>query len=149
MPKRSYTPDQRATALELYAEAGPSAVEATLGIPKGTVTGWAKAAGIRTFRNERTAAAVEALTTDAAARRARLAERLLTVAERAVDHELAKLATADLRDIVGARTRAIHDHQLLAGEATARSEQQHTDATRDAVVEEARSRALHLVPHTA
>lgn len=149
MPKRRYTDDERAAALTLYAEAGPTAVQDSLGIPKGTVTGWAKTAGIGTVRNERTAAATEAMALDAAERRARLAERLLTVAERAVDHELAKLATADLRDIVGARTRAIHDHQLLAGEATARSEQQHTDATRDAVLDEARTRALHLVPRTA
>lgn len=128
MPKRRYTPDERTAALALYAEHGPTAVQDTLGIPKGTVTGWAKAAGIGTVRNERTAAATEAMALDAAARRARLAERLLTVAERAVDIELTKLAKADLRDLVGARTRAIHDHQLLAGEATARHEHVTVDA---------------------
>ena len=128
MPKRRYTDDERAAALALYAEAGPTAVQDTLGIPKGTVTGWAKTAGIGTVRNERTAAATEAMALDAAERRAVLADRLLAIAEQAVDVEVSKLRNADLRDVVGARTRAIHDHLLLAGEATSRSEHVQVDA---------------------
>lgn len=123
--RRSYTADEKAAALALYAEQGPTVVQDTLGIPKATVTAWAKAAGIGTVRNERTAAAVEAVEVDAAARRAGLVGKLLRLADAALDVELAKLASSDLRDVVGARTRAIHDLQLLSGEATGRTE--HTE----------------------
>lgn len=128
MPKRRYTPDERTAALALYAEHGPTAVQDTLGIPKGTVTGWAKAAGIGTVRNERTAAATEAMALDAAERRARLADRLLGIAEMSVDQQAELIRRSDLRDVVGAGTRAIHDHMLLSGAATERHEHVTVDA---------------------
>lgn len=122
--RRRYTDEQRAEALELYAEQGPTAVQAAMGIPKATVTNWAKAAGIGTVRNAKTAAATEARTLDLASRRVVLAEKLQTVAEVATERELQILATPfpELRDVVGARTRAIHDSQLLSGGATSRHE---------------------------
>lgn len=127
MTRRSYTDAEKAEALALYAEAGPTAVQQQLGIAKGTVAGWARRNGVRTVRNERMAAAVEAIQVDAAARRAIVADRLWRIADEASALELTKLAKADLRDIVGARTRAIHDAQLLAGDATSRTEARVTD----------------------
>lgn len=122
LAKRTYTEAEKTTALALYATDGPTAVAQELGIPASTVVSWAKAAGVRTMRNERTAAAVEALQVDGEARRARLAGRLLDLAEQASELEFDLVKTAGLRDVVGARTRAIHDHQLLTGQATGRVE---------------------------
>lgn len=121
-PRRSYTDEDKAAALALYAEQGPAEVERQMGIPKATVCNWGRAAGVETVRNERTAAAVEAVKVDAAARKAGLVDKLLRLADAALDVELAKLVGSDLRDVVGARTRAIHDLQLLSGEATGRTE---------------------------
>lgn len=122
MARRSYTDEQRAEALALYVEAGPTAVQAQLGIPKQTVQQWAAKDGLRTVRNERMAEAVEAVQVDAAARRAIVQARLWQIAEEASAIELTKLADADLRSVVGARTRAIHDAQLLGGDPTSRNE---------------------------
>ncbi|MFJ2619704.1 hypothetical protein [Glutamicibacter sp. NPDC087344] len=85
MAKRSYTEEQRAEALKLYETDGPSEVKKQLGIPKGTVTGWAKAADIRTVRTERTAHAVEAVIVDNKLRRQNIAARLYGQAETALD----------------------------------------------------------------
>jgi transposase-like protein len=66
VPAAKYTPEQRAEALALYETHGPSAVTEQLGIPKGTVTGWAKEAGVRTVRTSRTREATEARAVDVA-----------------------------------------------------------------------------------
>ncbi len=128
MARRSYTPDEKADALAAYVEHGPREAAAITGIPSSTIQSWAKAAGLRTKRNERTAAAVDAIKLSAEERKARLADDLLRIAEMAVGLEVAKMPAADLRDIVGARTRAIHDAQLLTGNATSRTEVNHVDA---------------------
>lgn len=123
----AYTAEQKAEALEVYVTDGPSAAAERFGMTKGCVTKWAKAAGLETVANERTRAATETVVANGQARRAALAERLWAVAEKAVGIELSKLEKADLRDVVGARTRAIHDAQLLTGDATSRSETIVTD----------------------
>jgi hypothetical protein len=74
---RKYTDSQRAAALALYETHGPTAVEKQLGISKSTVTGWAKAAGTRTVRNEATREATEARVVDLKARRQELTALLL------------------------------------------------------------------------
>jgi len=122
MARKRYTADERSAAIALYATDGPTAVQTELGIPKGTVTKWAQAAGVETVSSERNAAAVEAARIDHAARREALAGKLTLVAEQAVDRELQLIANGDLRDVVGAGTRAIHDLLLLTGQATARHE---------------------------
>lgn len=85
MPAAKYSPEQRTEALKLYEAEGPSAVEKTLGIPKGTVTGWAKANGTRTVRNERTRHAVEAVQVDNKLRRQNIIRRLFGQAEKMLD----------------------------------------------------------------
>lgn len=85
MPAAKYTPEQRAEALTLYEAEGPSAVQEQLGIPKGTVTGWAKANGVRTVRTERTRHAVEAVKVDNKLRRQNIINRLFGQAEKMLD----------------------------------------------------------------
>lgn len=85
MPAAKYTEAQRAEALALYESSGPSAVQEQLGIPKGTVTGWAKANGVRTVRNERTREAVEAVQVDNKLRRQQLIQKLYDRADAVMD----------------------------------------------------------------
>jgi transposase-like protein len=75
--RRTYTDDQKAQALELYAEAGPTAVEKAMGIPKATVTNWGRAAGVKTVRNENAAVRMEAARLTFEERRVTLAHALL------------------------------------------------------------------------
>lgn len=80
MGRRTYTADEKAAALALYATDGPTAVADRLGIPKATVADWARANNVRTVRNERTSAMVEAARLDREAVREQLRERLLSKA---------------------------------------------------------------------
>jgi transposase-like protein len=146
MTRRTYTADEKAAALALYAEAGPTAVQREMGIPSSTVMSWAKGAGVRTMRNERTASATDAIQADSAKRRANLVHKLVRLADEALDVELGKLANSDLRDVVGARTRAIHDLQLLSGGATARTETVSTVSVDDEVAKLAAELALTPEP---
>lgn len=82
MPASKYTQEQKDAALTLYETHGPTAVQEQLGIPKGTVTGWAKAIGTRTVRTERTRDAVEAVKVDNKLRRQNIINRLFGQAEK-------------------------------------------------------------------
>lgn len=142
MARRSYTDAEKAEALALYETDGPTAVQQAMGIPKGTVTRWAQAAGVATVSNERNAAAVEAVMSTHETRKAALAEKLLRIAEAGAQRELDIINASKLRDVVGSRTRAIHDLQLLTGAATARGEH-HID--RRQALAEGEDRGLRLV----
>lgn len=85
MARRTYTDEQKAEALALYVEAGPTAVAVQLGIPKQTVQQWARADGLRTVRNERTAEAVEAARVDRELTRERLRDAMLAKALDLID----------------------------------------------------------------
>ena len=82
MPAAKYTQEQRDEALALYHTDGPTAVEKKLGIPKGTVTRWAKETGVETVSVSVTRAGTEAASVYAKARRAELASLLLDDAHR-------------------------------------------------------------------
>ena len=82
MPAAKYTQAQRDEALALYHTDGPTAVEKKLGIPKGTVTRWAKETGVETVSVSTTRAGTEAASVYAKARRAELAKLLLDDAHR-------------------------------------------------------------------
>lgn len=84
--RRTYTDQEKADALRMYEEEGPSAVQKNLGIPKNTVAGWAKRTGVRTVRTERTRAAVEAKVVDGRARRQRIVENQHRITELIQDH---------------------------------------------------------------
>lgn len=79
-PAKTYTQAQKDAALALYETHGPTAVEKQLGIPKNTVAGWARKAGTRTVRNERTREAVEAKVVDAQAKIAAFRLEVLEIA---------------------------------------------------------------------
>lgn len=68
--RRTYTDEQRAEAVEIYKNLGTSAASKQTGIPKNTIQDWAKKAGVRTVRNQKTAEATEAVLADASKLRA-------------------------------------------------------------------------------
>ena len=127
MPAAKYTPEQRAEALDLYRTDGPTAVEKKLGIPKGTVTRWAKETGVETVSVSTTRAGTEAASVYAKARRQELATLLLEDAHRlrkqlwepAVvhafggkdntyeEHELGEPTFADKKNIISAVSTAV------------------------------------------
>jgi len=82
VPAAKYTQEQRDEALALYHTDGPTAVEKKLGIPKGTVTRWAKETGVETVSVSATRAGTEAASVYAKARRVELATLLLEDAHR-------------------------------------------------------------------
>lgn len=81
MPAAKYTPEQRAAALKLYETHGPTEVQKQFGIPKGTVTRWAKETGTETVSVERTRAAVESKQATAKDRIASLRLDIIAIAE--------------------------------------------------------------------
>lgn len=109
--RKTYTDAEKAEALKLYETEGPSAVEKQLGIPKGTVTRWAKAQGIKTVSSPKTAAATQAASIDAAAIRQGVASKSISAADKAVtailtrlDTEAYKLPMKDLATVLGILT---------------------------------------------
>lgn len=79
---RRYSEAEKAKALDLFVEIGPTKAAAELGIPKGTVAAWARKDGIKTQVSVKTRARIEARTLTLQERRAKLAQNLLEDAER-------------------------------------------------------------------
>lgn len=155
--RRTYTDDEKAAALALYAEQGPTAVTDAMGIPKATVASWAKRTGTRTVCVEKARARVEAAHLAWEKRRLEMADRIGHAAELALvqcenaiagDGERSP-SMRDAKDAATTMAILIDKAQLLTGAATSRQEQHVHQATRDAVIEEARERALTLVPRGA
>lgn len=121
MPK-PYPPALRTAVLADVPEIGVSAAAKKHGIGKGTVSKWAKETGVETVPTEQVANAVQTHALRAEALRADVTARLWEIADKASRRELELLRSADLRSVVGARTRAIHDAELLGGRATGRTE---------------------------
>jgi hypothetical protein len=69
MMRATYTDKQRSEALRLYEEQGPGAAAKATGIPKGTISSWARRAGAQTVCTEETRARVEARRVISAERR--------------------------------------------------------------------------------
>lgn len=127
MARRTYTAKQKSDALDLVRTEGQAEAARRTGIPLGSIKGWANRAGI-TMEDpapDSVRMAVMVRRRSLAERKARLLELLGEIAELGAERELELLAMVesnDLRSVVGARTRAIHDMQLLAGDVTARTE---------------------------
>ena len=109
--RKVYTNTEKADALKLYETEGPTAVEKQLGIPKNTVAGWAKAAGVRTVRSPKTEAATQAASIDAASVRQGVASKSISAADKAVsailnrlDTEAHELPLKDLATVLGILT---------------------------------------------
>lgn len=77
-----YTPDDRARAISVYREHGPSEAARRFGMSKSTVTRWAKAEGVSSAEPaERTRAATQAAQMTAKQRRAKLKDATLEDAD--------------------------------------------------------------------
>ncbi|WP_087483985.1 hypothetical protein [Brachybacterium massiliense] len=91
--RRTYTPAEKAEALKLYEEQGPTAASEQTGIPKGTIASWAMRAGLQTDRTPKTAAATQAASVDAASVRQGVASKSISAADKAVTAILDRLDT--------------------------------------------------------
>lgn len=110
-PRRKYTDEQREEALKLYETHGPTEVQRQLGIPKGTLGRWVKAAGVRTVRSQNAHEATQAAQADAKALRAELSLGLLQDAKRMRD-ELWEPSIAISAGQVVEAPRAVPEVQL-------------------------------------
>lgn len=77
-----YTDEQKTEALKLYKTEGTRAASKATGIPRSTIQGWAKTAGLRTERTSKTAAATEAAASEAARTRAEAALKAIVLADK-------------------------------------------------------------------
>jgi transposase-like protein len=118
--RRTYSDAEKAHALDLYQTEGPAQAALATGIPKGTILSWAHRAGLQSDCIAEMGKARQAASLTLEARKAVLAGRLTEVAEKAVERQLELIEEGNLRDVVGAGTRAIHDTLLLTGQATER-----------------------------
>jgi transposase-like protein len=144
MARRSFTDEQRAEALALYAEVGAAEAARRTGIAAGTIQSWASRSGVATACNERTAAAVEAAQQQWAQRRVamvhemgRVAAKALRVAENNLDAGSANKA----KDAATTMAILVDKAQLLGGDATARHESREL---RNQLLEQARSHSTGL-----
>lgn len=135
MARKLYDDGVKQQALELYATEGGAAASAATGVPRGTIKSWASRLGVDPPAAERSKARRDAVVArverTVAERKVALVTKLGEVAEMGVDWAARMLESGDdlsMRDVVGAWTRAIHDLQLLAGDATSRTETMSGDA---------------------
>lgn len=131
----------RQEAIALTEQFGAAEAARRLGIPRGTVSGWFSKSGRGATRGEQTRAATEQHALSRDARVARLADALLREAEdevkrlrmpvtmhkasatgKLVTWEITEPEPGDRRNIATTAAILIDKSQLLAGEATSRSE---------------------------
>lgn len=126
---RLYSQDERAKAMASVVELGLAEAAAQTGIPKSTLHLWCTDAGIPTSTDEGRQRTEAATAASVVARRQRVEQAkgrmtliLATIAELAARAEIQMIqdGKASLSELVGARTRALHDLQLLSGDATER-----------------------------
>ena len=138
MASRTYSPEAKAEALRIYEKEGPSEAARQTGIAKQTITGWGKAAGVRTYGTYLTRKATEAREAGFARRAVDLRHRLLAEAFDALDQihetqvqfvgkdgdrvELDRAPASDTRNFMLTATNAIDKMRLLGGESTAKTE---------------------------
>lgn len=132
MGRRTYTPEQKAEALALYAEIGGAEAARRTGISKGTLQSWAHRAGVHSVATERTEAAVKAMQAQWAERRAVMIDEIGAVAhmalmraEQCITRE--NPSGRDAKDFATTMAILIDKAQLLTGDATSRHETVVTD----------------------
>lgn len=154
MARRTFTDEQRAEALALYAEHGAAEAARMMGIAKGTVMSWASRAGLAMHATETTTVATEASLASLAQRKAQLASDLMGDIERLrkqlfapcverkvvtlsggqtgsstwdiVDIEHEQPSFTDQRACMTSIAIAVDKVQILTGEATERVDHRHT-----------------------
>lgn len=124
----AYLPEQKAAAVELLKDLAKSykQVSDETGIPTGTLSGWAKEAGIgRAERSLQTQAATEVRMARIAERRERLREKLIRYAEGFADRADRASRQQKAKDaslLIQASETALKNFRLEMGEATSRVE---------------------------
>lgn len=154
MARRSYTDEQRAEALALYAEHGSAVAAERTGIPSGTVQSWAHRAGVATACTQERLALAESAMATLEQRKATLASDLMGDIERLraqlfapcterkvvtlaggaampstwdiVDVELDQPSFTDQRACMTSIAIAVDKVQILTGAATERIDHRHT-----------------------
>lgn len=127
-PRTAYPPEQKAAAVAMMRGSGIAATHRATGVPKGTLSGWARAAGIDLGEaaRARTAAAtahVEAAVAEVKLTTVNRLERILEAEldthadrlelERALSRQLARVLAGDLVDADD------HPFRLMRGESAA------------------------------
>ena len=149
MSRATAPKEVRARAVALFRDHGATDVARILadeghpGIRPATIRQWATRAGVKSERVTMTGPVIEAAKLSVEERRTALALRMLEIAEQAAAQELSLITESDLRSVVGARTRAIHDLQLLTGAATSRTESVEAEELHALIDELADRRAKH------
>jgi hypothetical protein len=134
MAHRTYTDTEKSEALTVYEQCGPCHAAEVLGIPKGTIMGWAIEAGVRTRSIENKSAAVKASSLAWEQRRLELAHEMGAAADQALAEARAQLdehATSKAKDAALTMAIMVDKAQLLTGAATSR-----TDHTSGATVDD-------------
>lgn len=85
MARRKYTDDQVQEALKFYADLGPAATAAQMGIPAPTIRKWAQRAGVTGPHAQKVAAATEAARAEFDKRREQLRAKMLVTVEDLLD----------------------------------------------------------------
>lgn len=125
MARRTYTPEQRAEALELYAQHGAVETCRRTGIAKGTLQSWAHRSGVATACNENRRANVEALKAKWDERRIVMVHEIGAVAHMALAQAEEAVALGrgrDAKDFATTMAILVDKAQLLTGAATSRHE---------------------------
>lgn len=149
MPPAKYDAATKTRALAIYVERGPRDAAAETGVPVGTISSWAKRAGLQSQAGENLAAAVEARSLRLELKRSELAERMYDESAKLLDQlwrpttyfKIVTVGTGDgTSDVAVGRAEveqptfrdqqaimtsvgiAVDKAQLLSGEATERSE---------------------------
>ena len=119
---RTYSQRQRQTALEVYVERGAAEASRRTGVPRGTISWWAKRDGKTSPRAAVAVAAAESMRRTWVQRRAEVATAAGEAAEDFLARAVASSRSRDVRNLMGAFEAAVRAAQLLGGETTGRSE---------------------------
>ena len=149
MPLQRHDDDTKRKAVELANEVGNAEAARQLNLSAGTIASWRSRLGVASLQREKTRAAVEARSLSRADRIGKLAETLLDEAEKEIkrlreprrEHRATgngdlvswtepEPAPQDRRAIATTVGILIDKSQLLAGEATSRTEALTADAAR-------------------
>ena len=133
-----YPEAMKAEALRLYAEVGPSEAARRTGIPKTTISGWARKSGLRTDASAKTRAATEAAAARNGERREAIRAKFLERIDRALDRMVERYVEyvgkdgnyveypeppgGAMRDLAITAATLLDKYRLEMGETTARSE---------------------------
>lgn len=127
MSRQKYTEDERLEVLEIYRKYGPGEASTRTGVPKSTISGWARTRGVRTISNHRMAEAIATRQISNAEKRTQISRRFLDKADdilNMIEHPIetvsrGEIVTTDqpspsqLRDLMVSTSIAVEKHLAL------------------------------------